>query len=53
MDERLTTGDGVLGGVTNGNDLMAAYARSGKYWPQELAELILALVDVGDRSASF
>ncbi|KEY71094.1 hypothetical protein S7711_00916 [Stachybotrys chartarum IBT 7711] len=48
-----SSGDGVLGGVTNGNDLMAAYARSGKYWPQELVELILALVDVGDREGSF
>jgi putative intracellular protease/amidase len=40
------------GGVTNGNDLMAAYARvTKKYWPtDELVELGLSMTDVGDRS---
>lgn len=38
-----------LGGVTNGNDLMAAYARSGKHWARPLAEMGLLLTDVGDR----
>lgn len=39
----------VSGGVTNGNDLMAAYARSGKHWAKPLAETGLMLTDVGDR----
>lgn len=41
-----------IGGVTNGNDLMAAYARATKkYWPtDELVELGLSMTDVGDRS---
>ncbi|KAF5017750.1 hypothetical protein F66182_10298 [Fusarium sp. NRRL 66182] len=39
------------GGVTNGNDLMAAYARANtKYWPSPVSELGAMLVDVGDRS---
>lgn len=38
-----------IGGVTNGNDLMAAYARSGKHWAKPLAEVGLLLTDVGDR----
>ncbi|KAJ3529771.1 hypothetical protein NM208_g9609 [Fusarium decemcellulare] len=40
-----------LGGVTNGNDLMAAYARaSPKHWPGPVAEMGAMLTDVGDRS---
>ncbi|KYK55563.1 ThiJ/PfpI family protein [Drechmeria coniospora] len=38
------------GGVTNGNDLMAAYARaSGKHWPASVAEIGIQLTEVGDR----
>ncbi|KAM4059662.1 DJ-1/PfpI family protein [Hirsutella rhossiliensis] len=38
------------GGVTNGNDLMAAYARaSSKHWPPSIVEMCLMLTDVGDR----
>ncbi|POR36377.1 Isonitrile hydratase [Tolypocladium paradoxum] len=38
------------GGVTNGNDLMAAYARaSSKHWPEPLVEIGLQLTEVGDR----
>ncbi|KAF4510758.1 hypothetical protein G6O67_002626 [Ophiocordyceps sinensis] len=38
------------GGVTNGNDLMAAYARaSSKHWPSSIVELCLMMTDVGDR----
>lgn len=37
------------GGVTNGNDLLAAYARSGKHWPLDIVEAGLALTEVGDR----
>ena len=43
-----------LGGVTNGNDLMAAYARaSSKYWARPLVELGLRLTDVGDRDQGY
>ena len=38
-----------VGGVTNGNDLLAAYARSGKHWPLPIVEAGLALTEVGDR----
>ncbi|KAF7561144.1 hypothetical protein G7046_g3020 [Stylonectria norvegica] len=51
-DEYRWVRDGNLwssGGVTNGNDLMAAYARSGKHWAKPLAETGLMLTDVGDR----
>ncbi|KND90230.1 Isonitrile hydratase [Tolypocladium ophioglossoides CBS 100239] len=38
------------GGITNGNDLMAAYARaSSKHWPPSIVEIGLRLTDVGDR----
>ncbi|KAM5356036.1 hypothetical protein ACJ41O_002682 [Fusarium nematophilum] len=39
------------GGVTNGNDLMAAFARaSTNRWPGPVAEMGAMLTDVGDRS---
>ncbi|KIL95245.1 hypothetical protein FAVG1_02178 [Fusarium avenaceum] len=38
------------GGITNGNDLMAAYAyASSQYWPKPVAKMGAMLVDVGDR----
>ncbi|KAK3309569.1 class I glutamine amidotransferase-like protein [Chaetomium strumarium] len=37
------------GGVTNGNDLAAAYARESGRFPGPVAELALLMVDVGDR----
>ncbi|KAF9770722.1 hypothetical protein IL306_011664 [Fusarium sp. DS 682] len=38
------------GGITNGNDLMAAYAQArNKYWPNSISKLGAMLVDVGDR----
>ncbi|KAM0345288.1 hypothetical protein ACHAPU_006687 [Fusarium lateritium] len=38
------------GGVTNGNDLMAAYAyASSHHWPKPVARMGAMLVDVGDR----
>ncbi|KAK7423271.1 hypothetical protein QQX98_001061 [Neonectria punicea] len=37
------------GGVTNGNDLMAAYARACRRWAQPIAEMGSMLTDVGDR----
>ncbi|RWA13794.1 hypothetical protein EKO27_g1291 [Xylaria grammica] len=42
--------DGVLGGITNGNDLVAAYARAGKHFPSAIVELACKMADVGDRS---
>ncbi|KAF4964287.1 hypothetical protein FSARC_7782 [Fusarium sarcochroum] len=53
-DEYRWIQDGNLwssGGITNGNDLMAAYARaSSKHWPRPVADMGAMLVDVGDRS---
>ncbi|KAH8736998.1 class I glutamine amidotransferase-like protein [Ilyonectria robusta] len=37
------------GGITNGNDLMAAYAKACGRWAQPVAELGPVLTDVGDR----
>jgi putative intracellular protease/amidase len=37
------------GGITNGNDLMAAYAKSCGRWPVPVAEMGAMLTDVGDR----
>ncbi|KAI7767716.1 hypothetical protein LZL87_001590 [Fusarium oxysporum] len=38
------------GGITNGNDLMAAYAQAqNKYWPNSISKLGAMLVDIGDR----
>ncbi|KPM45534.1 hypothetical protein AK830_g1023 [Neonectria ditissima] len=37
------------GGVTNGNDLMAAYAKACGRWAQPVAEMGSMLTDVGDR----
>lgn len=38
-----------LGGVTNGNELVAAYARASKHWAQPIVETGLMLTEVGDR----
>ncbi|KAI0176703.1 ThiJ/PfpI family protein [Pestalotiopsis sp. NC0098] len=39
------------GGVTNGNDLVAAYARSkSDFFPKPLVEVVLEMTDVGDRA---
>lgn len=37
------------GGITNGNDLMAAYAKQCGRWPVPVAEMGAMLTDVGDR----
>ncbi|KAI3325063.1 ThiJ/PfpI family protein [Xylariaceae sp. AK1471] len=37
------------GGITNGNDLVAAYARAGKHFPSAVAEMACKMADVGDR----
>ncbi|KAF4975413.1 hypothetical protein FZEAL_7792 [Fusarium zealandicum] len=42
------------GGVTNGNDLMVAYARANsQHWPGPVAEIGAVLTDVGDRPQIF
>ncbi|KAI0486055.1 class I glutamine amidotransferase-like protein [Xylaria cf. heliscus] len=42
------------GGVTNGNDLVAAYCRATpKYFPRSLVELICEELDVGDRPQEY
>lgn len=47
LGQLLTT---TSGGITNGNDLMAAYAQAqNKYWPKSISKLGAMLVDVGDR----
>ncbi|PKS05421.1 hypothetical protein jhhlp_008797, partial [Lomentospora prolificans] len=37
------------GGITNGNDLVAAYCRTGKHFPGPLVEIVCKMADVGDR----
>ncbi|PHH78082.1 hypothetical protein CDD82_3211 [Ophiocordyceps australis] len=37
------------GTVTNGNDLLAAYARASSLWPQPVVELVLDIMDTGNR----
>ncbi|KAJ2990524.1 hypothetical protein NUW58_g2907 [Xylaria curta] len=37
------------GGITNGNDLVAAYARASKYFPSAVVEIACKMADVGDR----
>ncbi|CAG9949064.1 unnamed protein product [Clonostachys rosea f. rosea IK726] len=41
------------GGITNGNDLVAAYARSSKHFPSAVVELGCKMADVGDRPKEF
>lgn len=35
---------------SNGNDLVAAYIRSGKHFPAPLADIVCKMADVGDRA---
>ncbi|KAI0400589.1 ThiJ/PfpI family protein [Xylaria palmicola] len=37
------------GGITNGNDLVAAYARAGKHFPSAVVEIACKMADVGER----
>ncbi|KAI1330128.1 ThiJ/PfpI family protein [Xylariaceae sp. FL0255] len=37
------------GGITNGNDLVAAYTRTGKHFPSAVVEIACKMADVGDR----
>ncbi|KAK3354974.1 class I glutamine amidotransferase-like protein [Neurospora tetraspora] len=51
-EELRWVGDGNLwssGGVTNGNDLVAAYARQSRHFPGPVAELGLKFVEVDER----
>ncbi|KAI9150398.1 Isonitrile hydratase [Paramyrothecium foliicola] len=41
------------GGITNGNDLAAAYARSSKHFPRAIADLACTMADVGDRPQTY
>ncbi|KAJ9157621.1 ThiJ/PfpI family protein [Pleurostoma richardsiae] len=41
------------GGVTNGNDLVAAYARESRHFPSPIAEMGTAICDVGDRPQKY
>ncbi|KAK8125279.1 ThiJ/PfpI family protein [Apiospora kogelbergensis] len=41
------------GGVTNGNDLVAAYVRQSKHFPRPLVEVALAMTDTGDRAQKY
>ncbi|ROT40087.1 hypothetical protein SODALDRAFT_377965 [Sodiomyces alkalinus F11] len=45
-----SNGSGFRCGVTNGNDLIAAYARSGKHFAPALGDLACIMAEVGDRS---
>ncbi|KAK8138433.1 class I glutamine amidotransferase-like protein [Apiospora sp. TS-2023a] len=41
------------GGVTNGNDLVAAYARQSEHFPRPVVEVALAMTDTGDRAQRY
>ncbi|KAI1760978.1 ThiJ/PfpI family protein [Hypoxylon sp. FL1150] len=41
------------GGVTNGNDLVAAYCRASRHFPTPLVEIVCEMVEVGDRAQSY
>jgi putative intracellular protease/amidase len=43
----------AIGGVTNGNDLVAAYARQSRHFPRAVVEFALATCEVGDRSQEY
>jgi hypothetical protein len=42
-----------LGGITNGNDLVAAYARQSRHFPAPVVEMALQMADVGDRPQEY
>ncbi|OTA69172.1 ThiJ/PfpI family protein [Hypoxylon sp. EC38] len=41
------------GGVTNGNDLVAAYCRASKHFPDPIVEIACEMTDVGDRPQEY
>ena len=43
-----------LGGITNGNDLVVAYARQKpQLFPSPVVELVAQLADIGDRAQEY
>lgn len=50
FESKKTTTDDKTGGITNGNDLVAAYCRQSRHFPRPLVEITCEMVDVGDRS---
>lgn len=47
------THEQILGGVTNGNDLVAAYARASPHFPNPVVEIACEMTDVGDRPRAY
>ncbi|KAH7014526.1 uncharacterized protein B0I36DRAFT_299457 [Microdochium trichocladiopsis] len=41
------------GGITNGNDLVAAYCRQSPHFPNPLVEIVCEMCDVGDRAQHY
>ncbi|EPE04053.1 hypothetical protein F503_04901 [Ophiostoma piceae UAMH 11346] len=41
------------GGITNGNDMVAAYARASKHFPPPVVELACSIADVGERGQMY
>ncbi|KAI1101112.1 ThiJ/PfpI family protein [Jackrogersella minutella] len=41
------------GGVTNGNDLVAAYCRASRHFPTPLVEILCEMMDVGERPQGY
>lgn len=39
--------------MTNGNDLVAAYARQSEHFPRPVVEVALAMTDTGDRAQRY
>ncbi|KAK3328827.1 class I glutamine amidotransferase-like protein [Apodospora peruviana] len=55
-DELRWTSDGNFwssGGVTNGNDLVAAYMRQSRHFPGPVGEMAMTLTDTGDRPQKY
>ena len=45
--------DSRKGGITNGNDMVAAYLRQSKVFPRPVVELACSMADVGDRGEKY
>ncbi|KAI1409777.1 ThiJ/PfpI family protein [Hypoxylon sp. FL1857] len=41
------------GGITNGNDLVAAYCRASKHFPDPIVEIVCEMTEVGDRPQEY
>jgi hypothetical protein len=42
-----------LGGITNGNDLIAAYVRESPHFPGPVAEIACSMADIGNRGQKY